>query len=141
MHSDCRWTDVNAIDRGSIPFRQVDHNIATPVVGSRPGNCLPGNVSVGVRRLSGFHGRSYHGRIELPPPGDNDQFRDIISSALQGVITTLLTQLLVHITTGSGKEFTPAVGSEKLVASNAIVSWLFDSVIDSQKTRIINHGA
>lgn len=140
LQQDYKLVELVATDLGALPQTSFARLIQPPITGTRPGAVSPGNVSLGVRRVSAYRGRSYRGRIELPAIEKADVLRDVITSALQAAVTNLAIQALRQLGTANGAPFVPAIGSYKLVGSYPIVAWLFDLVIDSQKTRLLGHG-
>lgn len=130
---------LEAVDLGHLP--QIGVNYVPPAASGTGGSVsAPGNTSVGLRRTTGGRGKSYRGRIMLPPPDRGDIVDDILQGTKRIHLTNLASLLLDPYPFFGGNVWRPAVGSNRLVGSNAIISWVFDLVADSMKTRLLGHG-
>lgn len=136
-----RWriSDLTMTDLGALP--QTGAVYVPPAGNGTNGtNPMPGNSSLGVRRTTAGKGKSYHGRVMLPPPDKGAFVNDLMVGTWITHALNLASLLLDAYPYFGGNVFRPAVGSNKLVGSTAIVSWVFDLVADSMKTRLLTHG-
>lgn len=140
LHQDYQMTELRLVNLGVTPQIGYNRLLSPPLQGQRGDTSAPGNVSVGLRRVSAPRGKSYRGRIELGPISNTNVLRDAILPTLQTFLANLAIKLLLPAAPVGGPAMVPAVGSFKLVASEAITAWVFDLVTDSMKTRLLGHG-
>lgn len=127
----CRNMDTEIANQATVPF-----TIGT--VGSRAGSPVASNEAANVVRRTGKTGRSQHGAVRVSEFSEGDVDGNSIGSALMGLLANVGLSLLEDYVSG---RFIGALGSKKNGTSAELLdAGVIDSNIDSQKTRLNQHG-
>jgi hypothetical protein len=133
-------TELHGSDLTTATGAQAHRYLAGTNVGTRTSPSTPGNCSVGLRRSTSTRGRKWHGRIEMGSIAKDDVTNDTISNSLRDAFLNLIIQLLIDIVIPAGITWFNAHASRAAGSSLPIQAWTFDTVTDSQSTRLTGHG-
>lgn len=132
--------ELTARDLSNATGAQANRLLGSGFNGTRDNTCNPGNCSVGLRRKTDTPGKKFHGRIELPSIGKNDVTNDTVVNNLRDLIIQLLIQLAINFVASDGTNWKHVHASRDAGISKNIVAWVFDTIVDSQSTRLTGHG-
>lgn len=132
--------ELKARDLTTSTSAQASRLLGTGFGGSRDNVCNPGNCSLGLQRKTGTPGRPWHGRIELPSLGKIDVQNDTITNTLRDIVLTFLIQMLINHVAPDGTNWRHVHASRDQGVSAPILAWAFNTITDSQSTRLTQHG-
>lgn len=123
----------------------IEHTPTGAVVGTVPGNPLPGNVTLAVKWSTGRGGRSFRGRtyhIGIPVGA---VVNNTVSNAARVALTTAYSDLITRVTeSGFGQLVVVSFASQKVWRETAvatpIIECSIDPNLDSQRRRLIGRG-
>jgi len=127
----CRNMDVEVANQATLAY-------APGVTGGRTGSPVASNEAANVVRRTGKTGRSQHGAVRVSEFSEGDVDGNSIGSTLMGLLADVGLSLLEDYVSN---RFLGALGSKKTGQSYELLdAGVIDSNIDSQKTRLNQHG-
>lgn len=136
------WAVVGVRSRG-LTDPTVGYDGTTRFNGSRAGNALPPNVTGILDFKTGFIGRSYQGRNQLPAPVEADQENGILT--LDWVNDALAYGDALNVVhdaaTGLIDRWKHVVWSDKLNTGTPVTAYLARGVTGGQDTRKTGRGS
>ena len=128
----CYNLDVAMGNQATVPF-------PTNATGTRGGDPIAANVAMNIVKRSGLRGRSGHGANRVSDFVEGDSTGNTIQSYLMGAAANLITSI---IAARVGGRFFPGIKSLLHQQVYRIIQGIvLDTNVDSQKTRLNNHGA
>ena len=127
----CRNMDTAVANQATLAY-------APGTAGARIGSPVASNEAANVVRRTGKTGRSQHGAVRVSEFVEGDVDGNSLSSVLMGLLANVGLSLLEDYVAG---RFVGALGSKKNGNSVELLdAGVIDSNIDSQKTRLNQHG-
>jgi hypothetical protein len=127
----CRNMDVEVANQATLAY-------APGITGGRTGSPVASNEAANVVRRTGKTGRSQHGAVRVSEFSEGDVDGNSIGSTLMGLLANVGLSLLEDYVSN---RFIGALGSKKTGQSYELLdAGVIDSNIDSQKTRLNQHG-
>jgi len=139
MSNFCVFREVYARNYHVQAAQQATYVFPANTTGNRTGNPLAANEACGIIRRTGFTGRSNRGRNSISGFVQDDVDHNTLTQQLLQLVIQLAGAMLTTYLSG---RFTPGVASR---TNHTIIPLLGtavnNSIIDSQKTRLPQHGA
>lgn len=127
----CRNVDTEIANQATFVF-------PTNATGARNGSPVASNEAAGLIKRTGLTGRKKRGRNSFSEFIEGDVDGNTMLPTLLQFLADLALSILAQRVAG---RFTPSVASRALGTSQILTSVLsLDSHVDSQKTRLNNHG-
>ena len=121
-----------------------DLPVSPPIAGTRPGECLPGNVTCTMSWRTGLAGRRFRGRVYVPGISEADvSVFDEVSSTVINLLATAGVQLLTSALTAGALGVFHAPKEVPSAFDNTItqiVSVVLEDIVDSQRRRLPGRG-
>lgn len=112
----------------------------TGLNGTRGGNATAGNLAASITSRTGLTGRRNHGAKRISPFVETDTDGNDIGTTLMNFLLAIAVQWMLNRVAG-GMTFVPAVASLTYAGRHAMNSAsVLNNFVDSQKTRLTNHG-
>jgi len=142
--NDASFVGMKATDLSSETGATFEPTIAEPVPGNLDHPSVPTSVTVAISWKTALRGRSYRGRTYHVGFDFNWNDNSTISTTGLGLLHTCYTALQAHLASASlvlcvlSRRNAGALRAEGI--GTPITSFSIDSNIDSQKTRLNQHG-
>ncbi len=117
----------------------IDVSFPPATFGTASGAPSPNNASLAVKLMTGIVGRSYRGRQFMFGISDGHRVGSSVTSTYQNFLSQMFNRHLLGFTVLS-VNLVPAVASRKLESIRQVVRYSADSLIDSQRRRLIGRG-
>ena len=130
---ECRTLYEQPVNFSGIYF------IPQPAPGFVTGEALPGNAAAGIRWKTGVRGRKFRGRNNIFGLTESQTTGSLLNANTGLVLANLAFQILTFTGTGGGSV-------EAVVASRVgnflteVLAFTIDSLVDSQRTRLLQRG-
>lgn len=138
MHNGVQFREVYCRNLSTEVANQATYTFPTGTTGTQAGNPVASNEAASMVKRTGLTGRSKHGA---------NRFSEFIESLVDGntlgsfILSQVAAIAVSVLTSRVGARFAPALASRKLGTAEALITaLLLDSNVDSQKTRLNNHG-
>lgn len=146
MHPSTSVTAIEVTDAFEEDGEGIVYTAGLPLAGTQAGNPMPNNVSVAIKLLSGFTGRSRRGRkffaglSDSVVTADGQQVTSTFANALEVIFTNLLDEIATAgFTWVIASLFTNGAPRAAGVVT-PIVSVLADTFLDSMRKRLSTQG-
>jgi hypothetical protein len=123
----------------SFPNVEADAPFPVATVGGIASAETPANVALAVKLLTGIIGRSNRGRQYWLGIPSNSFILDTAASGFISLLSAVFTKHLLGWS-ASGVTYIPAVPSRKLGTIRPVVEFAIESILDSQRRRLLGRG-
>ena len=139
MHNGIVFREVYARNIHTSQAEQATYTFPNNTTGNKTGGALALSEAANIVKRTGLTGRAARGSNRISGFVEGDCDGNSIGSSLMSLLANICAQIILARVSG---RFAPAVASRLRGSSTTITqALLVDSNVDSQKTRLNNHGS